>query len=175
MNMVGTRVQCVHGGYLKDFQMYCRYGAYDLEFYTGILLVYGTNDISKYNSRINLVTSLHNAVRYIRQVNPLARIGVSAILPRPFDSNNPFMIAARDTAKDSLLDYCTNNNILYLDSCSMLNGRNPTIPCFRQDGIHLSDAASVYFKTYLDGKMGVLIGAPPQTPRQAAAIVHQFE
>ena len=174
MNMVGTRVQCVHGGYLRDFPMYCRYGAYDLEQYRALLFVYGTNDISRYQSRINLTASLDSAVRFTRHVNPLARIGVSAILPRPVDANNPFMQAARVTANDNLLQYCANHNLLYVDSTTMLNGRNPTIPCFRQDGIHLSDAAVVYFKTYLDGKMGVLVGAPPQTPAQAAAVVHQY-
>jgi hypothetical protein len=174
MNMVSTGVQCVHGGYLKDFPMYCQYGAYDLHGFLGILFVYGTNDISRYQSRIRLVSSLDQAVRFTRHVNPLARIGVSSIFPRPVDVNNPVMQAARDSANADLLNYCSHNNILYVDSCTTLNGRNPTVPCFRNDGIHLSDAACGYFKTYLDGKMGVLIGAPPQTPAQAAAIVNQI-
>jgi hypothetical protein len=173
MNMVSTGVQCVHGGYLRDFPMYCQYGAYDLRDFLGILFVYGTNDISRYQSRITLIASLDNAVRYTRNINPLARIGVSSILPRPVDVNNPVMQAAWDAANGSILDYCSNNNILHVDSCTMLNGRNPTIPCFRNDGIHLSDPACIYFKTYLDGKMGVLIGSPPQTPTQAAAVVNQ--
>ena len=102
-------------GLLAD---YCRNGTYEVEHFEAILMHYGTNDLqSNYHPAgcaDEIVSSLDHAVKFFKQVNPSAHIGISGILPRPkhvFSKNgqNIVMLEAKDFTNIALCLYCDSN------------------------------------------------------------------
>jgi hypothetical protein len=165
-NLLHTRVQSVHGGTMENLEAYCRGGVVDIAKFSAILVHFGTNDLTDRcppdQCARRIVASLDRAISFIRGINPNARIGVSGILPRPRDQNNSNMLEVRIVTNVQLRTYCLANNLEYFKSETMLKKRDPTINPFAHDNLHLSEAGAGYFKAYLEGKVGVLMGLPPQ-------------
>ena len=176
-NMLQCDVQCIHGGAMARVTDYIRHGVLNVHGYQLVILHFSTNDL---NARMHfttcaeqIVTNLDRAIHRINQINPRARLAVSGILPRLVDhsTGNWEMIQARVYTNVSMRDYCDNHGIFYLTSETMLKGHAPVEIMYRpQDELHLSPYGSYYFQSYLEGKVGELLGPAPRLHRPIAVL-----
>ena len=153
-NCLSTSFQCVHGGHLANFRDYCEVETITVKNFDQLLIFFGTNDISSETSSdtpANVVTSLGNAIRYIRGINPNVRVGICEIMPRPCDqiaSRSPvkrikergasLLKAHRDT-NDAMARWCFDHGYPFFHASSCLKGGDKSVPLFREDNLHLSD------------------------------------
>jgi hypothetical protein len=172
INCLFTEVQCVHGGRMSNVVQYLRQGTCWVDNVEGVILAYGSNDL-RGNIHFSqcadeIVGSLRRAVKYIRHLNPTARIGVSGILPRPRDitAENTAMIDARVYTNVVMREFCKLNNVSYFKSETTLKNRDIEPPIFKEDGLHLTTEGTSYYQLYLEGKACELIGPPSQKPRK---------
>jgi lysophospholipase L1-like esterase len=148
---------------------YIRHGVLDVAQYQLVILHFATNDLT---TRVHfttcadrIVAGLDRAIQAIYLRNPGVRIAVSGILPRLIDHHheNWNMINARIYSNVAMRDFCDNRGIYYLTSETFLKGFDPIEDMFRkEDGIHLSYYGSYYFQSYMEGKVGELLGPSPR-------------
>jgi hypothetical protein len=71
------------------------------------------------------------------------------------------MIKARVMTNVAMRDYCSEHNILYFTTETALKIKNPKKPIYMADNLHLSPDGAIYIKTYMAGKIGLLLGHTP--------------
>ena len=176
-NCLSTSFQCMHGGHLAKFVEYSNRKLIYVCNFSQILLFFGTNDISSApgpDTPSIVVASLARAVAHIRELNDTARIGMCQIMPRPCDQiaaqspdkitkeRGKLMLITRRKTNDAMAQWCFVHNIPFFKASSCLKGKDKTIPLFCADNLHLSQVGTEHLQNYLEGKVGVLRGLPPQ-------------
>jgi lysophospholipase L1-like esterase len=167
----------MHGGHLAKFVEYSNRKLIYVCNFSQILLFFGTNDISSApgpDTPSIVVASLARAVAHIRELNDTARIGMCQIMPRPCDQiaaqspdkitkeRGKLMLITRRKTNDAMAQWCFVHNIPFFKASSCLKGKDKTIPLFCADNLHLSQVGTEHLQNYLEGKVGVLRGLPPQ-------------
>ena len=154
---------------------YIRHGVLEVSQYQVVVLHFATNDLTTgvhfTECADRIVAGLDRAIQAIYLRNPSARIAVSGILPRLVDHNqaNWGMIQARIYSNVAMRDFCDNRGIYYLTSETFLKGFEPIEDMYRQeDCLHLSHFGSFFFQSYLEGKVGELLGPSPRLHRPIA-------
>jgi lysophospholipase L1-like esterase len=168
----------MHGGHLGKFVEYSERKLIYLCNFSQILLFFGTNDISTnpgQDTHTKVVADLARAVAHIRILNESARIGICEIMPRPRDQlaaqssdektkkHGKLMLTTRKKTNEAMAQWCFEHNIPFFHASSCLKGKDKSIPLFSPDNLHLSKEGTEHLQKYLEGKVGVLRGLPPQS------------
>ena len=122
----------------------------------------GTNDLcDTYPEDIAKIFA--NIIDYVRSENPNCRIAVAGILPQPCDEGYPLMLKARTDTNSALAALCKRMGVSYIKTeiCFKDMGTVEDL-YYPGDFIHLSKYGVVILCSHLEGKIGSLIGTPPQ-------------
>jgi hypothetical protein len=156
-----TSVQSLPGLYAKDLVGVMRRGDIKVSNFRAIIILIGTNDLHKVTHQ-ELASYFNDIVDYIRSVNPLARIAISCILPRPCDYKFPTKVKKRVSANNAISHVCRRINVQYIKSEICLFDQGPDKLLYMPDKIHLTMKGVKILKMYLEGRFGSLLGLPPQ-------------
>ena len=163
-----TSVQSVPGAYARDFIKLCTKGSISIAHFKVVLIFLGTNDLcDTLPSDIALIFS--GIIDHVRANNPDCRIAVAGILPRPCDDDYPTMLKARIDTNVALAALCKRRRVSYIktEACFKDMGTVDDL-YYPGDYIHLSKYGVDILVSHLEGKIGSLLGTPPQwipTPR----------
>jgi lysophospholipase L1-like esterase len=138
-----------------------RRGHITVQDFKAIMVLIGTNDLSK-STHMEIAGFLKEIVEYIRSQNPLARLAVCGILPRPCDIKLPSMQRKRSSANNAISHMCRNLNVHYIKTEVCLYNQGPEKLIYRPDKLHLSNKGVKILKMYLEGRFGSLLGLPHQ-------------
>jgi type III secretion system FlhB-like substrate exporter len=159
--MTYVSVQSIPGSYARNLVAICKKGDITLESFRAIVVFCGTNDLCD-STPYEIVRSFAGIIRHIRQENPTCRLAICGILPRPCDKNDSLKLEARVATNDYLADYCRRRNVAYFKSELALEGKGSEDKLYYADKIHLSKHGVTCFQTWLEGRIGSLLGMPPQ-------------
>jgi hypothetical protein len=158
-------VQGIPGAYLRDLPSMCQQGTYDIENFRGTVIMSGTNDFSLDCSKQHMLDLYTAAVLHIRSINPSTQIAICGILPRPCDARDPrthHRLKSRIQLNTALLLHCQSLGIAYFKTDKALKGMGSDEYLYHTDFLHLSDPGLNCLKSWLEGRIACLIGAPPQ-------------
>jgi lysophospholipase L1-like esterase len=156
-----TSVQSIPGLYAKDLVAAMRRDTIKIRDFHAIVILIGTNDLTRSTFR-EIVVFFEEIVDYIRSVNPLARLAICGILPRPCDAKSSTMLRKRSSTNNAISHLCRRVNVCYIKTELCLKDEGPDSLLFRSDKIHLEDKGVKLLKKYLEGRIGSLLGLPPQ-------------
>jgi type III secretion system FlhB-like substrate exporter len=166
--MTYVSVQAIPGSYARDLISICEKGDITLSSFRAVIVSCGTNDLCD-STPEEIVASFAEIIRYIRQKNPTCRLAICGILPRPCDNKHPLKLKARVDTNEYLMQYCKRRNVAYFKLELALKGKGPEDKLYYTDKLHLSDTGVKWLKSWLEGRIGSLLGMPPQwTPPSAA-------
>ncbi len=102
-----------------------------------LFLSYGANDLLSWNGNVDgYIRAYEKVIQDLRELLPNTRICINAILPVSQNAlnNNP-AYAYRDTFNARLKEFCTENDILFIDNEFILD-QNGDGNKFEGDGVH---------------------------------------
>jgi hypothetical protein len=156
-----TSIQSIPGLYAKDLVDVMRRGSVKVQDFKAIIVLIGSNDLCKSTYR-EIAGFLEDIVDYIRSQNPLARLAICGILPRPRDNKLPTMLKKRVSTNNAISHMCRRLNVHYIKTEVCLYDQGSEKLLYMPDKLHLSDKGVKILKMYLDGRFGSLLGLPPQ-------------
>ena len=156
-----TSVQSIPGLYAKNLVDVIRRGVLTISDFKAIVFLIGTNDMTR-STLPEIVAIFEEIINFTRSRNPLARIAISCILPRPCDAGSPKLIKKRVSVNNGISHLCRRLNVQYIKTEICLKNAGPDDKVFMPDKIHLADPAVKLLKTYLEGRFGSLVGITPQ-------------
>jgi hypothetical protein len=156
-----TSVQSLPGLYAKDLVDTMRRDIIKVRNFKAVVVFIGTNDMTK-SSYQEIVVFFEEIIEHIRAVNPLARLAICGILPRPCDSKSETMLRKRVSTNNAISHLCRRLNVTFIKSEICLKDQGSDKVLYRPDKIHLEDKGVRLLKTYLEGRIGSLLGLPPQ-------------
>jgi lysophospholipase L1-like esterase len=71
-------------------------------------------------------------------------------------------LEAREKTNEYLMQYCKRCNVAYFKTELALKGKGPEDKLYYTDKLHLSDTGVKCLKTWLEGRIGSLLGMPLQ-------------
>jgi hypothetical protein len=156
-----TSLQSIPGLYAKDLEGVIRRGGITVANFRALIFFCGTNDLTRVSFQ-EIVGYFESLIWYTRSINPLARIAIAGILPRPCDEGDDTMIKKRVSANNAISHLCRRINVQYIKSEICLKDAGPTSVVYRPDKIHLEKPAVRRLQSYLEGRFSSLLGMPPQ-------------
>ena len=156
-----TSIQSIPGLYVKDLVDVMRRGVVRVHDFKAIIVIIGTNDLCR-SSFTEIAAFFADIVEFIRSQNPLARLAICGILPRPCDARSETMQKKRVSTNNAISHLCRRVNVHYIKTEICLYDQGPEKLLYMPDKIHLSDKGVKILKMYLEGRFGSLLGLPPQ-------------
>ena len=157
-----TSVQAVPGAYARDFIYLCTMGHISIANFKAILVFMGTNDLCD-TSPNDIALIFSEIIDYVRMWNPSCRLAVAGILPRPCDDGYPLWLKARIDTNEALATLCKKRGVGYIktEACFKDMGTVDDL-YYHGDYLHLSKYGVDILCSHLEGKIGSLLGTPPQ-------------
>ena len=155
-----TSIQSVPGAYARSIVSMCEAGTYVVEGFEIVAIFAGTNDQCK-SSIMEVLVSFRRIVQHIRAQNPLSRIAICGLLPRPVDAKSITKSDKLVNLNQAIEDDCALINVCYIKTDRALKGK-ATSQVYMGDGIHLTLLGAWYLQNYLEGVFGAILGIPPQ-------------
>jgi lysophospholipase L1-like esterase len=156
-----TSIQSIPGLYAKDLVDVMRRGVVKVHNFKAIIVIIGTNDLCR-STHQEIAAFFEDIVEYIRSQNPLARLAICGILPRPCDAKSTTMQRKRTSTNNAISHLCRRQNVHYIKTELCLFDQGPEKLLYMPDKIHLSDKGWKILKMFLEGRFGSLLGLPPQ-------------
>jgi hypothetical protein len=156
-----TSIQSVPGAYARNIVEMCESGVYVIEGFSAVLVLAGTNDQCK-SAILEILVSFRRIVHHIRIINPLTRIAICGVLPRPVDFGSPSKMEKLETLNDAIQADCKQMNVCYVKTEKGIKDKGTISEIYRNDGIHLTDKGVGFLANYLEGVIGSLLGDPSQ-------------
>jgi hypothetical protein len=163
-DLLYTSIQSIPGTYARHLVNMCISGRLDISNFKCVVIFCGTNDLTD-SSNAQIMASMSRIIAYIRQQNHDARIAICGVLPRPCDGMNPryhHLIQQRIDLNEALKYHCMSLNVQYFKVDKAIKGKGSDALLYHTDFLHLSDVGLGYLKLWLDGRIGCLLGSPPQ-------------
>jgi type III secretion system FlhB-like substrate exporter len=172
-DMINCSVQAIPGAYARDFIQMCRNEVYDLSSFPAIVLILGTNDVTD-TIPTRIADIFQDIIEFIRHANPTCRLAISGILPRPCDSytdDADDRQKALDLTNSLIKAVCKYNNVVFFNSETAIIDKGDVETIYHTDQLHLSFVGVGHLKNWLEGKIGSLMGVPPQWDPISKSIV----
>ena len=136
-------------------------GEYISANFKAIIYFCGTNDMTR-ASHQEIVGYFDSLITYTRSINPLVRIAIAGILPRPCDNGSDTLLRKRISVNNAISHLCRRLNVQYIKSEICLKDAGDDSVVYRPDKIHLETPAVHLLQSYLEGRFASLLGIPPQ-------------
>ena len=156
-----TSLQSIPGLYAKDLEGVIRRGDVTVSDFRAIIFFCGTNDMARATHQ-EIVGYFESLISYTRSLNPLVRIAIAGILPRPCDDGSDTMLKKRVSVNNAISHLCRRINVQYIKTEICLKDAGDTSVVYRPDKLHLETPAVLLLQKYLEGRFASLLGIPPQ-------------
>ena len=156
-----TSLQSIPGLYARDLEGVIRQGKVTIVDFKAIIYFCGTNDMAR-ATLAEIVGYFESLIEYTRSVNPLVRIAIAGILPRPCDNASETLLKKRVSVNNGISHLCRRINVQYIKSEICLKDAGADNIVYRPDKIHLERPAVRRLQAYLEGRFASLLGIPPQ-------------
>jgi lysophospholipase L1-like esterase len=154
-------MQSIPGGYARDIINLCEQGTFSVTGFRAIVVAAGTNDLCD-TPPDQIVEIFRSIIEYIRAKNPECRLAISGILPRSCDRQLLPKLQARIDTNESLAALCKSLNVAYLKTELAIKDKGTRTEIYSPDGIHLTPKGIGLIKIWIEGRIGSLLGTPPQ-------------
>jgi lysophospholipase L1-like esterase len=158
---LNNSIQAIPGAYARDVIKLCEQGTLSVAGFRVILVAAGTNDLCD-TPLDEIIQIFRNIIEYVRNKKNHCRLAISGILPRACDHQLIPKLQRRIDTNESLAALCKSQHVAYLKTELAIKDKGPIPLIYCPDGIHLTDTGIGLVKKWIEGRIGSLLGSPPQ-------------